>query len=129
MSAMGWLKKSNFSEDNEKLLLLKIARHLANLLIDNNICLFSQWIQGEKNQVADELSREQTMSDDDLTNKIKILFPLQAPETFRILMLPPTLTLKYLNLVQEWQLAAAPPKELKKDMLVTGIDGSMDRIP
>jgi hypothetical protein len=123
-SAMGWLRKTNFNDSKEKSAQLQIARHLARLLITNKICLFSQYLEGEKNEVADMLSREHEMSDEAITNKIVSNFPTQVPtNTFKVTQLPQELTSQFLHKVQEWQLETAQQKEHNNDTQVTGNDG------
>jgi hypothetical protein len=120
---MGWLHKTNFCKAKEKVIQLKVARHLANLLIKNKVCIFSQWIKGKKNEVADLLSRDHTMSDIEITNQIIAKFPTQVPKTFKTTALPKELTSKYSQLVRDWQSIQALHKAHNGDMKVTGPDG------
>jgi len=56
--AFGWLRKSNFVNELNMQVQLTTARQLANLVIDHDCCLYSQWFAGEFNTVADCLSRD-----------------------------------------------------------------------
>jgi hypothetical protein len=123
MSAMGWLYKTNFCESKEKAPQLKVARYLANLLLDFDICLFSQWIQGEKNEVADLLSRDHEHSNKEISNTIITNFPQQVTRDFLVTDLPRQLTLKYSLLVHEWLSEPALLKELRGDMPPIGSVG------
>ena len=66
-TAMGWLHKSKYREEGESVerhaIRLKIARKLAELIIDNNLTLYSQWFPGKNNIIADSLSRDSHFSD------------------------------------------------------------------
>ena len=57
-SAEGWLQKSNFPPEGEQQLHFELARELAELLMADNFCLYSQWFAGVTNNVADTCSRE-----------------------------------------------------------------------
>jgi hypothetical protein len=75
MTAMGWLHRSNFKENYDSLETYNtkttVARHLAKLVLDHRIKLYSQWLQGQRNGLADALSRDHsTMSDDQLTHHL-----------------------------------------------------------
>jgi hypothetical protein len=124
MSARGWLRKTNFCDSPDSKIQLQTARHLAHLLINNKVCLFSQWLQGEKNEVADMLSREQTMSDKEITNKILDIYQLQVPPTFKVSQLPQRLTSRFLQRVQSWQSTAVQQTAPNNDTVATGSDGS-----
>ena len=49
-SAMGWLHKSNFND--AKPLHLSLARAMADLIMDHNLCLYSQWFPDDKNNLT-----------------------------------------------------------------------------
>jgi hypothetical protein len=61
-SAMGWLRRSNFKEkdedDRDWLAKQRVARKLANLILDSQTVVYKQWFRGEDNVVADSLSRD-----------------------------------------------------------------------
>ena len=74
-TAMGWLHKSNSKEEDEddaeitaKLL---AARHLASLVLDAHVCLYSPWFCGDDNDVSDSLSRDFHISTKILTLFLK----------------------------------------------------------
>jgi hypothetical protein len=92
-TAMGWLHKSNFQKDDESNEVqnakTKVARHLATLVIDHKIKLYSQWLHGLRNGLADALSRDDSnMSDDELTTFLSTNFPQQVPANFKIYPVP-----------------------------------------
>jgi len=88
MTAMGWIHKSRYRSENDSNetaeARLIIARKLADLVIDNDLKLYSQWFAGSKNEVADLLSREGgILNDKSLTNKIISEFSQQVPKKFQ----------------------------------------------
>ena len=60
----GWLRKSNFSDDSEDefeahlACNMQLAREHSLRLLDNWIKEYSQWFQGNQNDVGDALSRD-----------------------------------------------------------------------
>jgi hypothetical protein len=87
-TAAGWLKKSNFSEENDEFIQLTTARHLANLLIDSGSCIYSQWFSGESKSISDSLSRYFHIESDHLCCLLSNHFPLQVPFGLKIQPLP-----------------------------------------
>jgi hypothetical protein len=75
--AEGQFQKSNFSKLGESklqsLVQIKAAKKKANLFMLLRLKSYSQWFKGERNEVADTLSRGNDRSDEDLTN-IFVLF-------------------------------------------------------
>ena len=65
-----------------------MARWLAIVLIKNNSALYSQHIRGKHNFIADSLSRDHHLSDEQLTHSFKSLLPSQTPENFKISPIP-----------------------------------------
>jgi hypothetical protein len=103
-SAIGWLFKSSKLEatpGGEHDAHLFVARHLANVLMDNNCCIVSQHINGDMNVVADLLSFSGTSErgkphplasvdppNDVLTQRFLDELPEQVPANFKISQLP-----------------------------------------
>ena len=87
-SAAGWLRKTNFADDNDQHVQLTTARHLATLLIKSNSCLYSQWFPGIENSVSDSLSRDFHIDSSHLAFLLTANFPSQAPFGLEILPLP-----------------------------------------
>ena len=62
VTAMGWLRRSNFRIENksdvEIIVKQQVARKLGDLILDSNSCLYQQWFAGSSNIVADSLSRD-----------------------------------------------------------------------
>ena len=95
-TAEGWLRKSNFVSHGEKdadvAVKLATARKLADMLIETNTMLHSQWFQGKRNPEADSLSRDADLSDADLTKLLLSSPECQLPSNFRIAPLPNEIT-------------------------------------
>ena len=90
----GWLRKSNFQySDNESKEMteakLTIARSHASRLLHNKCIDYSQWFPGEENDVADALSRDDHLSDAELTSLLFSSVPSQMHQNFKISPLPP----------------------------------------
>ena len=73
-SALGWMYKASFSES--KPIHDKVARWLALKLMEKESALYSQHFKGKHNTIADSLSLDQHLSNDQLTYIFKILLPL-----------------------------------------------------
>jgi len=92
-SAMGWLRRSNFRQKDESdqtwLVKQEIGRHLARLVLKSNIMLYTQWLKGSHNQVADSLSRDAYYLNAN-THKIFLFKTVshQLPQNFKIKPLP-----------------------------------------
>jgi hypothetical protein len=98
-SAVSWLHKANI-DDSKKLPLHMVARKFAEVLLQADCCLYSQHISGQKNVVADLLSRHFTSSHDKLSSFIISNYPSQAPQSFQIYPLPPEI-LSWLKIVAQ----------------------------
>ena len=91
-SSAGWLRRSNFMEDDEEdhdtTIKLLVARHLATIIQRTSSCLYSQWFHGEDNTVSDSLSRDNHLTNISLTNLLCKHVPYQLPPNFEIKPLP-----------------------------------------
>jgi len=87
-SAAGWLRKSNFAEDQDEEIQLSTARKLAALLIDSQCCIYSQWFSGETNNVSDSLSRDFHVCDPSLAAALSAAFSTQVQFGLEIHPLP-----------------------------------------
>ena len=88
----GWLKRTNFSELGEDPIQAtvskEVARKHATNLLEAGVKDYSQWFPGDKNRVADALSRDDDRNDEELTHILKTFCPKQVPENFKIVPLP-----------------------------------------
>ena len=121
-SAMGWLRRSNFKENNEDdndwIVKQSVARKLANLVLSSETMLYRQWLKGQHNIVSDSLSRDTYfMSCKSHESFLHSVCPNQLPNNFRICQLPKeissfvTSTLQQLP-VKEQRLTQQKPSEL-----------------
>jgi hypothetical protein len=92
-TAAGWLHHSSFddSSSDSPPLRLWVARAMAQLLLDHSSVLFSKWFPGKDNQVADSLSRDHHLTNDEIHPLLFSSFPEQMPRDFEICRLPRTL--------------------------------------
>ena len=88
-SVTGWLTRSSFGDECP--LHLALARSLSKYLMDHRISHFSQWFPGRENSVADCLSRDFHLSDNDVISHIRRRFTKQIPQHFRLITLPPVI--------------------------------------
>ena len=92
-TSAGWLRKSNFNDDGDtdKHMLGKFqtARSHALRMLKYDIKEYSQWFRGKHNIIADSLSRDFHLSDNELTSLFHSIFPNQIPLNFNIVPLPP----------------------------------------
>ena len=109
VSAMGWLQKSNFVNCGDSELNFRLARHLARLLINHRHCIYSQWLAGEQNNIADHLSRDFDMSDNDLTNFLTITYPSQNRQNLKISPIPAEIILALSSIVLHSHVLEAKP--------------------
>ena len=82
-STIGWLYKSNFNIKTQPGH-DKVARKLANILLDAEATIESQHIKGSHNVIADSLSRDHHIKDTHLKFILTSIFPSQIPPNFRI---------------------------------------------
>ena len=88
-SAAGWLAKSTFEDDCP--MHLALARQFADFCITNDIVHYTQWFPGKKNNVADALSRDFALNDEEVTKLIRDNCSPFVPQHFRIIPLQPTI--------------------------------------
>ena len=142
-TSCGWRKKTNFETDPDLLLAeegtasdpiegivrMEVCRFDALLLLENEICDFSQWLEGAKNNVSDSLSRDFDIDNEQLTLLLQQKFPEQVPEHFTIVPLP--------NEIVSWltsTLQKLPVKEQLREKRMTtnialGADGPSTSSP
>ncbi len=78
-SASGWLNKSNFGNLEDEIIQLTTARKLAELLIQSESSLYSQWYPGDQNSISDSLSCDFHIPPSNLAFLLLSHFPDQAP--------------------------------------------------
>lgn len=100
MTAAGWLKKSNFADDSDEFIQLSMARKLANLVINSESCIYSQWFSGESNSISDSLSRDFHLNPTHLCSLLYFNFPSQSPFGLNLQPLPKDIVLWVTSLLQ-----------------------------
>jgi len=98
-SAAGWMRKSSFSDATP--IHLELSCDLMTLIMDHDSCLYSQWFEGNKNQLTDSLSCDHHLSDPDLLALLYSENPEQIPMNFKLYLLLPKLVLKLTTWIQK----------------------------
>ena len=92
-TSAGWLGKSNFVDQGDgrahSLAKLQVAWAHAARFMEKNIHEYSQWFPGKDNIIADALSRDFHLSDNQLTQLIRSHLPPQPCQLFTIVPMPP----------------------------------------
>ena len=100
----GWLRKTNFLEEVDLVqasVRIQVAREHAMRYMNHEIRDYSQWFPGIENNVADALSQEMDLSDDELTKLLRLSFPTQIPNSFAIVPLPNEIVSWLTSLLQQ----------------------------
>ena len=124
----GWLRKTNFKEDDEEpiqaSIRIEVARTHAKQYMDIGLREYSQWFPGNENNVADALSREIDLTDDELTNLLRLRFPSQMPPHFKIVPLPNEIVSWLISLLQKLPVKEQLREKHMKSNLELGADGT-----
>ena len=128
-TAAGWLRKSNFQESEKESpemtkAKLEISRGHASRLMNNKCIDYSQWFPGKDNNVADALSRDNHLSDDELTSLLFSQIPEQVPPTFKISPLPQKIESFILSILVSLPESTQTPEELTHSKISLGHAGS-----
>jgi hypothetical protein len=92
-ASMGWLRRSNFWENDEQdqewLAKQKVARKVAEVVLESQTTLYRQWFRGADNTVADSLSRDAYFLPRSSHKKfLQKTSPSQVPKNFKICLVP-----------------------------------------
>jgi len=87
-SSVGWLHKASV-DSSKNLPLFLASRKFADIMISNNVCIYSQHIPGVSNTIADALSRRFDLNDEDLTLLINSSYDLQVQNSYKLYPLRP----------------------------------------
>ena len=127
-TSAGWLRKSNFADDNDKtphmLAKLHVARSHASRFIDHDIKEYSQWFPGKENIIADALSRDFHLSDKHLTDIVRSSLPLQNRQLFYVAPLPQKIVCWLSAWLQQLPANHLPHEAHQPSNLQPGLDGS-----
>ena len=91
-TAVAWLHKSNFDDLGTHGVYARACRAFAADILSADVSLWSQWLAGKTNDVADTLSRYPSLPDTELTLLVLSSCPTQVPNNFHIRPLPNTVT-------------------------------------
>ena len=127
-TAAGWLRKSNFADDDENGIHMKvkmtIARDHATRILENDIREYSQWFPGRYNIIADALSRDFHLSNDKLTQLFSSLIPKQNQNHFTIVPLPPKIGSWICALLQQMPVRPQRREVHRPSTIEHGADGN-----
>jgi hypothetical protein len=122
-SAVGWLHKANIDE-SKNLPLHMAARKYAEILLQDDCCLYSQHIVGKHNTFADILSRKFNLTNEDLTAFILSYFASQVPQSFTVSPLPPEIHSWLISWLRKCRERTASQKVQETKSRGLGEDGS-----
>jgi hypothetical protein len=80
-------------------------------MMDHDSTVYSQWFEGNSNEVADALSHDHHLSDTQLLNLLLSLIPEQIPNNFRICPLPPDIVSRIMTWLHSLLPLMQSPKE------------------
>ena len=106
-----------------------VARHLARLQLDNDSALYSQHIKGSCNVIADMLSRDFHLSNNQLTIIFIAIFPEQVHSNFKIHQLSKEIIswIYFLrNSLPVWKASRQAPKTSKLGAFFDGNDTAIE---
>lgn len=130
-SCVSWLHKSNFDWTNQATN-AEISTYLATYCINNAFTIHSQHIKGNDNKLADALSRQNDLTDTELTSFAYSHFPTQTPKNLRICPTPPDiLSWVYSTVALSPSCSTAKQNRPTKNQIDAGVAGphSWHRIP
>ena len=92
-TAAGWCRRTNFREttegDRDWVVKQQVARKLADLILESDSVLYTQWFKGTWNLVTDSLSRDMHLfSPSTHTSFLQSTVACQLPPNFQIQQLP-----------------------------------------
>ena len=92
-TSAGWCRRTNFREKCEGyqdwIAKQTVAKKLANLILDSDSALYSQWFKGISNVATDSLSRDVHLFSDTLHGSfLQKTIAKQLPPNFYIVPLP-----------------------------------------
>jgi len=118
MSAAGLIHKSSFLDLDP--LHLKLSRELATLSMDHDLCVYSQWLAREENELTDSLSHDHHLSDTELLALLHSCIPKQIPNDFRICPLPHELVSKIMTWLRNLPASTQSLRTPQRSKLATG---------
>ena len=132
-TSAGWLRKSNFMDTDDTSLHMRqkaeTSRTHAIRMMHNNIKEYSQWFPGDQNIIADSLSRDFTIPDDELTSLFHEKFSTQMHPSFKIVQLPQEIDSWLCAWLQQMPVSPQSLEEHHQSTLSHGDDGNTSSNP
>jgi hypothetical protein len=98
-AAESWLKGTNF-HDEEKAN-MELARDLGKIILEKRICLYSEYLPGDENEICDSLSRDFHLSKTELMSLFSNSPSVKIPQDFAIYKVPGEIASWAFSLVQQ----------------------------
>lgn len=121
-STVGWLRKSNHDPEDAPIH-NEVARFHARSMMAREACNYSQHLPGRLNIIADSLSRDFHLSDEQLISMLTSLHPSLSPSQIKLVPPPPEITSWIASMAQRWPGTRALPKAHTKSTIAAGIAG------
>jgi len=121
-STVGWLRKSNH-DPGEAPIHDEVARTHARNMMARQACNYSQHLPGILNIIADCLSRDFHLSDNQIIAMISSLHPSLSTYQFKLIKIPQKHISWVASMAQKWPGTRELPKALIKSTIAAGISG------
>ena len=102
---------------------LRISREHALRMLNNNCKDYSQWFPGEDNDLADSLSRDFHLTDDQLSSLYFNSIPSQTPSNLKISPLPKEISSFLYSILQTLPGETQQREKHKRSSLALGVAG------
>jgi hypothetical protein len=127
--------KSNWNDDPEltdsetadpiqEEIRLEVSRHHARMMLENEICEYSQWMPGDENNVADSLSRDDNVPDKLLAHLLRKNYPEQVPADLTIVQLPSEIVSWLTSLLQRLPVRTQSLEKHMRTKIGLGVAGA-----
>ena len=122
-TAAGWCRRTNFRESSEGevdwIVKQQVARKLANLILESESVLYTQWFKGSWNLVTDSLSRDiHLFTEETHTKFLQSTVACQLPLNFQIQTLPKKICSFISSVLQQLPVKELQSKPQKASKLV-----------
>jgi hypothetical protein len=133
-SAMGWMRRSNFREQDESsgdwFVKQQVARKLADLVLTSKTVLYTQWFKGESNVGTDSLSRDCLyLSNKSHETLLKMYATPQVPGTLSVRPLPKEIVSFATSILQQLPVKRQRFVKPKPSELLLGVAGTLSSSP
>ena len=133
-SAMGWMRRSNFREQDESsgdwFVKQQVARKLADLVLTSKTVLYTQWFKGESNVGTDSLSRDCLyLSNTSHETLLKMYATPQVPGTLSVRPLPKEIVSFATSILQQLPVKKQRFVKPKPSELLLGVAGTLSSSP